>query len=110
MNSFGDFFLNFKKVGFFKSSNLKNILKDFEMENLRKLVFKTHQIKALNKSFNFVLITPFYVNHNLIYEVFSQLHVCEKKLHYKRKTTTYTIMKICSFSYLPWYFKSTKYE
>jgi hypothetical protein len=56
-----------------------------------------------------VLITPFYVNYNLTYEVFSQLHVC-KKLHYKWKTTTYTIMKISSFSYLPWYFKFTKYE
>jgi hypothetical protein len=37
-----------------------------------------YQIKALNKSLNFVLITHFYVNYNLIYEVFSQLHVCEK--------------------------------
>jgi len=52
-----------------KNSNFKNILNDLEMENLRKLVFR-HQIKALNKSFNFVLITPFYVNYNLIYEYF----------------------------------------
>jgi hypothetical protein len=26
MNSFGDFFQNFKNVGFFKNSNFKNIL------------------------------------------------------------------------------------
>jgi hypothetical protein len=40
------------------------------MENLRKLVFKTYQIESLNKSFNFLLITPFYANYNLIYECF----------------------------------------
>jgi hypothetical protein len=40
MNSFDDLFQNFKKVGFFKSSNFKNILNDLETENLRKLVFR----------------------------------------------------------------------
>jgi hypothetical protein len=49
-----------------KNSHFKNILNDLEMENLRKL----DQIKALNKSFNLVLITPFYVNYSLIYERF----------------------------------------
>jgi hypothetical protein len=44
--------------------------------------------------------------------VFLQLHVCEKlcvssfSQGYKWKTTTYIILKICSFSDLPWYFKS----
>jgi hypothetical protein len=47
-----------------------------------KIGLYTYQIKALNKSFNFVLITPFYVNYNLIYECF---HNCmfAKKLRYK---------------------------
>jgi hypothetical protein len=34
MNSFGDFFQNFKTVGFFKNPKFKNILNDLEMENL----------------------------------------------------------------------------
>jgi hypothetical protein len=66
MNSSGDLF---SKVGrFFKNSNFKNILNDLQMENLRKLVFR--HIKLKLKSVNFVLITPFYVNYNLIYECF----------------------------------------
>jgi hypothetical protein len=40
------------------------------MENLRKLVFGHIKLKALNKSFNFMLITPFYVSYNMIYEFF----------------------------------------
>jgi hypothetical protein len=43
-----------------------------------------------------------------------QLHVYKKlcissfSQGYKWKITTYKIMKICSFSYLSWYFKSSK--
>jgi hypothetical protein len=44
MNTFVDF-QNFKKVGFFKNSNFKNILNYFEMENLRKLVFRHIKFK-----------------------------------------------------------------
>jgi hypothetical protein len=53
-----------------KNSNFKNIMNDLEMKNFRKLDFRhiTHQIKAFNNSFNLVLITPFYVNYNLIYD------------------------------------------
>jgi hypothetical protein len=50
MNSFGDFFFNFKKVCVFKNSNLKNILNDLEMENLRKLVFRHIKLKLLTKA------------------------------------------------------------
>jgi hypothetical protein len=35
-----------------------------------KIGILTYQIKTLNQSFNFVLITPFYVNYNLIYECY----------------------------------------
>jgi hypothetical protein len=35
-----------------------------------KIGLYTYKIKALNKSCNFVLIIPFYVNYNLIYECF----------------------------------------
>jgi hypothetical protein len=37
MNSFGDFFQNFKKVGFLKNSNFKNILNDLEVEKFAKI-------------------------------------------------------------------------
>jgi hypothetical protein len=43
MNSFGDFFQKFKKVGFLKIQ----ISKIFLIENLRKLVFRHNIIKAL---------------------------------------------------------------
>jgi hypothetical protein len=107
MNSLGDFFQNFK--------NFKNILNDLEMENLRKLVFRHIKLKLLTK-------LQFCAYHTLLCQlqldlwVFSKSHVCENYafLHFHRaikwKTTTYKIMKICSFSYLSWYFKSTKYE
>jgi hypothetical protein len=46
----------------------------------RKFGLQTYHIKALNKSFNFVLITPFCVNYNLIYEVlFPQITCLRKK-------------------------------
>jgi hypothetical protein len=50
MNSFGDFFQNFKKVGFLKNSNFKNILNDLEVENLSKLVFRQVKLKLLTKA------------------------------------------------------------
>jgi hypothetical protein len=43
-----------------------------------------------------VLITPIYVNYNLIYEVFSQLHVCEK-LRYKWKLQHIQLWKFVVF-------------
>jgi hypothetical protein len=72
-------------------------------------------IKALKKSCNFVLITPFHVNYNLIYECFRNCMFAKNYafLHFHRaisKKLQHKIMKICSFSYLLWYFKSTKYE
>jgi hypothetical protein len=45
MNSFGDFFFQT-----FKNPNLKNSLNDFEMENLRKLVFGHIKLKLLTKA------------------------------------------------------------
>jgi hypothetical protein len=51
MNSVGNLFSNFLKIRFFlKSSNLKNILNDFEMENLWKLVFRHIKLKHLTKA------------------------------------------------------------
>jgi hypothetical protein len=50
MNSFGDLFSNFSKGRFFKNSNFKNFLNDFEMKNLRKLVFRHTKLKFLTKA------------------------------------------------------------
>jgi hypothetical protein len=50
MNSVGDFFENFKEVGFFLNSNFKNILNYLEMENLIKLVFRHIKLKLLTKA------------------------------------------------------------
>jgi hypothetical protein len=105
MNSFGDFFKNW---------SFKNILNDLEVENLIKLVFRHIKLKLLTKTS--ISCLSHLCQLQLDLWVFSQLQVCEKLLissfsqGYKWKTTTYKIMKICSFSYLPWYFKSTKYE
>jgi hypothetical protein len=44
------FFQNFKKVGSFKNSNFKSILNYFEMEKLRKLVFRHIKLKLLTNS------------------------------------------------------------
>jgi hypothetical protein len=66
INSFGYFFHKLKTVGFFKIQ----ISKIFWIENLRKLVFRHIKLKLLTKCFNFMLITPLYVNYNLIYECF----------------------------------------
>jgi hypothetical protein len=40
------------------------------MEKFMKIGLYTYQIKSLNKSFNFLLITPFCVSYNLIFECF----------------------------------------
>jgi hypothetical protein len=37
MNSFGDFFQNFKRVVFFRNSNFKNILNDLEVEKFKEI-------------------------------------------------------------------------
>jgi hypothetical protein len=57
------------------------MLNDFEMENLRKLVFRHIKLKLLTKASISCLSHPsMSITYNLIYGVFSQLQVCEKKI------------------------------
>jgi uncharacterized ion transporter superfamily protein YfcC len=75
------------------------------------LVFRHIKLKLLTKA-SILCLSHTSMSITTWFMSFSQLHVCEK-LHicsfsqgYKWKTTTYKIMKTCSLSYLPWYFKS----
>jgi hypothetical protein len=90
------FFQKFKKVGFFLKIQISKI---FWIEDLWKLVVRLIKLKLLTKA-SISCLWPILCQLQLDLRVFSQLHVCEK-LCYKWKTTTYTIMKICSFSYPP---------
>jgi hypothetical protein len=94
-----------------KNSNSKNILNDLEMENLRRLIFIHTKLKLLTKASILCVSHPSMSITTWFMSVFA-IACVRKIMHsqgYKWKTTTYKIMKICSFSY-PWYFKSTKYE
>jgi hypothetical protein len=57
-------------VGFFKKFKFQKCIEWPWYGKFMKIGLWTYQIEALNKRFNSVLITPFYVNYNLIYECF----------------------------------------